>query len=120
MKNNQKNWMKNLELLSLTSRSIEKCQPKRKTQNEEIIKLNKKIIITETFENLTLRPISIYLNIPTDLRTIVEAGLLANKNNYLKWTSQNLKKGFYNIKIIKTAFLKSRSVTNLQDPKKFY
>ena len=42
MKNNQKNWMKNLELLSLTSRSIEKCQPKRKTQNEEIIKLNKK------------------------------------------------------------------------------
>ena len=67
---NSKNWMKNLELLYLTRRSIHRCQPKqkqnhlKKLRNKQSNKLNKDIIIDKTLKLLPQRQNLIPLNIP--------------------------------------------------------
>ena len=55
LKNNSKNWMKNSDVLYLTSRSIERCQPEHKQNHQKIkkqkeSKLNKNILIAKTLE----------------------------------------------------------------------
>ena len=54
-KNNSKNWMKNSDVLYLTSRSIEQWQPEHKQNHQKIeklkeSKLNKNIVIAKTLE----------------------------------------------------------------------
>ena len=62
--------MKNLELLFLTSRSIQRFQPKhkqnhlKKLRNKQSNKLNKYTVIDKTLNLLTIRQSLIPLNIP--------------------------------------------------------
>ena len=70
LKYNSKNWIKNLELLYLTSRSIQLCQPKhkqkhlKKLRNKQSNKLNEYRIIDKTLKLLPRKQNLIPLEIP--------------------------------------------------------
>ena len=70
LKYNSKNWMKNLDLLYMNSRSIQRCQSKhkqnhlKKLRNKQSNKLNKYIILDKTWKLLPQRQNLTPLKIP--------------------------------------------------------